>query len=191
MLSLSSNPLLQPRGQTAVESELRRLPHLRADRRHDARLTRRLFRDARKIKSAAEAVGKIPDADETLHLVVSGRFALFHFVPAVLALAAAPASRALVRTSDRVNQVLAWIVAGASEHEITEAAETNWPGAKARALIVGAMKRLAAAADADADSVRGWAIEATRHVYQQALAAADFATALRAIKQLQSMTRGR
>lgn len=98
MLTLSANPLLHPRGQVAIESELRRLPHLRADRRHDARLTRRLFRDARKIKSAVEAVGKIPDADEALHLVVSGRFALWHFVPAVLALAARPIEELRIAT---------------------------------------------------------------------------------------------
>lgn len=107
------------------------------------------------------------------------------------ATAAAAPPGALARTSDRVNQVLAWIVAGASEREITEAAEATWRGVKVGPLIISAMKRLAAAADADPDSVKGWAIESTRYVYQQSLAAGDFGTALRAVKQLHSMIRGR
>jgi hypothetical protein len=85
---------------------------------------------------------------------------------------------------DRVNQVFGWILSGASEHEINQAIETNWPGAKAKPLIVAAMTRIARTGEADPETVRGWCLEASRIVYQKALEANDLATALRAVKQM-------
>ena len=90
MLELSTGPTLRPSVNPlthGVEAEMERLPHLSGDRRHTLRGVRRNFRDARKIKSAAEAIGELPQQDEALHLAVSGRFALWHMVPAALSLA--------------------------------------------------------------------------------------------------------
>jgi len=88
---------------------------------------------------------------------------------------------------EQVNQVFNWIVAGGSEHDITEAIALNYEGAQPKPLIVAAMQRIAKSADAEPDVIRGWCIEATRHVYQRAIELGDLATALRAVKQLHSM----
>lgn len=88
--------------------------------------------------------------------------------------------------AEQINQVFNWIVAGGSEHDITEAIVTTFKDAAAPAkpLIVAAMQRIAKSADAEPDVIRGWCIEATRHVYQRAIEANDLPTALRAVKQL-------
>ena len=100
MLNLTRNPLLNPAAPSVagIESELRRLPHLAGDRRQVSRTVRRDVRDARQAKTAAEAIGKLPTPDEALHLVVSGRFALWHMVPAVLELAAQPIAELRIAT---------------------------------------------------------------------------------------------
>jgi hypothetical protein len=85
------NRLLSPRqGNRSVESieqELERKPHLASDRRlcqreHKARLV-----EARQARTARDALAELPDAEQSVHLVISGRFALFDFVPATLAMA--------------------------------------------------------------------------------------------------------
>jgi hypothetical protein len=85
---------------------------------------------------------------------------------------------------DSTAQVQAWILSGASENEIVQAIENYWPDNKPRPLLVTAMKKIAAGANPDPDSLRGWCIEATRTVYQRALESRDYGAALRAIKQL-------
>jgi hypothetical protein len=89
-----------------------------------------------------------------------------------------------VSQADRVHQVATWIIGGACEHDVAQAVETTWPDAKPKPLIVEAMKRIAKSADADPAIVKGWAIEATRSIYQKALEVADHQTALRALKQI-------
>jgi len=88
---------------------------------------------------------------------------------------------------ERVNQVFTWIIEGASEHDIADAIAKEWKDAQAMPLIVAAMQRIAKSADSEPDVVRGWCIEATRHVYQKSIEANDLATALRAVKQLQGL----
>lgn len=84
MLCLSRNPILNPRLSAAeIERQLKSLPHPISDRRLTTRQSRRRFRDARKEQSAVEAIGELPGPDEALHLVISGRFALWHMVPAI------------------------------------------------------------------------------------------------------------
>jgi hypothetical protein len=88
MLNVTPNSLLSPRPPSVgkIENEMRLLPHLAGDRGHLTQGTKRDFKDARKCKHASEAIGRLPAPDEALHLVVSGRFALWHTIPAVLAL---------------------------------------------------------------------------------------------------------
>lgn len=88
------------------------------------------------------------------------------------------------RTREPIDQVYAWILEGASEHEIIQAAAELWPDVKARPLITAAMKRIAPASGIDADRLAGWCIEATRLVYQRAIESNDLASALRAVKQV-------
>lgn len=87
MLAATPNPLLSPPPLSiaSIESELKRLPHLSADRKITRR-TRRDFRDARRCEDATAALGRLPDPDESLHLIVSGKYALWHTVPAAIAI---------------------------------------------------------------------------------------------------------
>lgn len=93
MLTLSPNPLLcpapPPRTVRSVERELLKRPHLPADRRFVRRDVKADFRDARQAQSAADAIGQLPGETESVHLVISGRFALWDMVPAALQLAGA------------------------------------------------------------------------------------------------------
>jgi hypothetical protein len=89
-----------------------------------------------------------------------------------------------VSTLEPADQVHAWILEGASEYQIAEAIEHLWPGTKPNPLMIAAMKRIAAAAEVNQDCLIGWCIEATRTVYQRAMAAGDYGAALRAVKQL-------
>lgn len=102
-LALSTNPLFNrppaPKLSVArIETELARLPHLGRDRRHETAEVRRRFHDARKAADAAEAVGRLPRADEAVHMAISGRFALWHVVPATLALAGCPIAELSIAT---------------------------------------------------------------------------------------------
>lgn len=70
-----------------VESEMSGLPHLLTDLRLERTDSCVETRDARQAKTAAEAMRRIPEANEAFHLAISGRFALWHFVPAAIQLA--------------------------------------------------------------------------------------------------------
>lgn len=90
-LLLTPNPLLSPasgpRSVATIEQELQRLPHLKGDRRLGRREHKAQLLDARGAKTAREALAELPGADQSVHIVISGRFALFDFVPASLAMA--------------------------------------------------------------------------------------------------------
>ena len=83
-----------------------------------------------------------------------------------------------------VEAVLQWMLRGGSEYEIRQAIAANFPDEQARPLIVAAGKMIENAGNPDARMVRGWAIEATRQLYQTAVNNGDLANALRAVKQL-------
>jgi len=91
-------------------------------------------------------------------------------------------------SAGQLEQVRKWIIGGGSEQEIIEAIAATYPDAKAQPLIVEAMAAIAKSADADKDIVKGWAIEATRSIYQKAVEVGDHATALRAIRQVQELS---
>ncbi len=89
MLTLSANPILAPRQPIgkhvgAIEQDLLHKPHLQADRRFSRREHKADLRDARQAKTAAEAIGKLPGPTGAVHLVISGRFALWDMVPAII-----------------------------------------------------------------------------------------------------------
>jgi hypothetical protein len=91
---------------------------------------------------------------------------------------------------DPVKQITAWIIAGHGEPDIAEAIAATWPNAKARPLIIDALKKLTeAGAEPDRDLVRGFAMEGTREIYRRAAEMGDLQTALRALKQLMELAR--
>lgn len=86
--------------------------------------------------------------------------------------------------ADQVHEVFQWILAGLTEHQLNGVIAEKWPDEKPKPLIVAAMKQVLAAGDADPAVVRGWCIEATRALYQKALAVNDFDLALKAVSQM-------
>ena len=90
---------------------------------------------------------------------------------------------------DPLRQIVQWIIAGHSEPDILDALAEQYPDAKAKPLIVAAMKQLARSADPDENIVHGFAIEGTRMIYQKAVEIGDHQTALRALKQLVELTK--
>jgi len=103
-LEPSANRLLTPaalpprRSVALIEAELRRLPHLTSDRRHLAAEVRHRTQDVRQTKIAADAIGSLPGPGDSLHLLVSGRFAMFHIIPAALTLAGCRIERLHIAT---------------------------------------------------------------------------------------------
>lgn len=95
----------------------------------------------------------------------------------------------LDKKAARVNQVFAWILSGATEHEVSEAIAAAWPDAKPKPLIVAAIQRIRESAAIDAETVTGFCVEATRDLYRRMIADGDFAGALKAIKQLSEIAR--
>lgn len=89
----------------------------------------------------------------------------------------------------QLDQVVKWILAGQSEHDIAEAVRQSWPDAEARPLIVAAATHLSDAASFDVDVVFGWCFEATRDLYRRMVEIGDFTGALRAVKQLHDLSR--
>jgi hypothetical protein len=75
----------EPR-EAEIERQLSRLPHLDRDHRLMVRNARADARDAQQARDAAEAIERLPRTDETLHLAISGRFALWDIVPGILAM---------------------------------------------------------------------------------------------------------
>jgi len=93
--------------------------------------------------------------------------------------------------AEAVEAVRSLIVSGATEHQIIAVIEKRWPDQAARPLIAKCVESIAAVASADEDVVYGWCFEATREIHRRALNADDFATALRAARQMYDMTRDR
>lgn len=87
-------------------------------------------------------------------------------------------------TPEQIHQVVKWIVQGASEHDIAEAAKNHWPEQDSRPLIVEAMKELVRSAEPSADLVQAWCFEAMREIYRQAMTAGELGVALRAVREL-------
>ena len=64
-----------------IERQLESLPHLTDDRKLMRSIENR-FKEARQAKTASELLNPMPGPREALHAIISGRFALWDFVPA-------------------------------------------------------------------------------------------------------------
>ena len=88
---------------------------------------------------------------------------------------------------ERVEQTVQWLLTGARDAEIVEAIGAHWPDQDLGQLINAAVANLAESATTEADVVRGWCFEATKHLYKQMVSIGDFAGALRAVKMINDL----
>lgn len=74
-------------GVEAIERDFNHLPHLKRDQSITARERKARIVDATRCQTASEAIGAIPGANESVHIIISGKFALWDFVPAIMMMA--------------------------------------------------------------------------------------------------------
>ncbi len=99
MLTLNCNPILHPPATIAtVEREMARLPHLKGDLRYTVKDLKSRYVDARRMKTAAEALGHFPAENEQIHMTISGRFALLDYLPAILEMTGVSADQVWLAT---------------------------------------------------------------------------------------------
>jgi hypothetical protein len=80
--------------------------------------------------------------------------------------------------------VIDWLLTGASEQQIREALESNYPEANAGDVMTSVQSHLAAAGNPDTNAVKGWAIMAYRTLYQKMLATGDYDGCRKIIKEI-------
>lgn len=102
-----SAPSLRPSGNrillakkpvAEIERELVALPHLKGDLRSQRKLAKVIARETIQARTATEAIGEIPGEGQSLHIIASGRFALWDCVPAILELSGANIDRLSIAT---------------------------------------------------------------------------------------------
>lgn len=93
----------------------------------------------------------------------------------------------MVTLEAKVNQVKAWFLEGQTAADIGEAIAHHFPNDTAAALLAAAADSFAGSARFSATAMFGFIVEATREVFRAAFAAADYSTALRALKQLNEL----
>jgi len=87
----------------------------------------------------------------------------------------------------KANQVLKWIVSGASEYDVAEAIAATFPADDQAALLLAGLRLLSESSTIDPGTLRAFAFEATKDIYRKAVEISDFPTALRALRQLQDI----
>lgn len=80
-----------------------------------------------------------------------------------------------------------WFLEGQTAADIGEAIAHHFPGETAAALLAAAADSFARSSKFSEAAMFGFIVEATREVFRSAFAAADYATALRALKQLNEL----
>lgn len=93
-------------------------------------------------------------------------------------------STAAAPTPSEVAQVKAWFIEGHPTERVGELIAENFPLADQLQLLQAVGDDLRKDAAVDRDAVRGFAINAFREIYRQAMEAGDFAAAIRAVKLL-------
>lgn len=92
--------------------------------------------------------------------------------------------------TEKVEQILKWMLAGQSEFVIAQSMAEHWPHAEPGPLITAAVDQLVkSATENDETVVTGWCFQATRFVYQKQIEIGDYTGALRAIKQMAEFAR--
>lgn len=88
-----------------------------------------------------------------------------------------------------VNNVVDWMLQGASGAQILEAINEKFPEEKPGELLRYAGEHFEMIANSDTRLIRGWCYEATRELYRRMLEVGDYANALRAVKQMRDFTK--
>jgi hypothetical protein len=89
----------------------------------------------------------------------------------------------------KVHQVLTWMLAGESDFDVVAACQAHWPDDAPKPIIAAVISQLIKSADIHPEIITGWCFEATRFLYQKLVDIGDFAGALRAVKQLEELSR--
>ena len=84
-------------------------------------------------------------------------------------------------------ETLQWLLKGHDEKQIREALAQMCPGRDPSEIMRKVVDQLQQMGGADPDVIRGWAIEATRMIYQKQVEVGDYANAMKAIKQIMSL----
>lgn len=88
MLTVADNHL-RPTANRLLSGPVKaRCPHLPTDLSIRTRDVRREYRNATQARRAIEAIERLPDEREAIHLICAGQFSLWDTVPAILSLAA-------------------------------------------------------------------------------------------------------
>lgn len=80
--------------------------------------------------------------------------------------------------------VVDWLLTGASEQQVREALQMNYPDANANDVMESVKNHLAAAGNPDVNAVKGWAIMAYRQLYQKMLSTGDYDGCRKVIKEI-------
>jgi hypothetical protein len=87
----------------------------------------------------------------------------------------------------RVAQVFLWIIQGHTHAMIVDAIAKTWPDVEPRTLVDAAQQKISQAANFNPNLVRGWCIEAYRELHARLHEMGEYASALRAVKQIKDM----
>ena len=86
--------------------------------------------------------------------------------------------------ADAAVQVFKWLIAGNGDANIREAVAEYYPREDVGAVMTRVLIGLRESAEIETDVVMGWCIESTRDLYRRMVEIGDFASSLRAVKQM-------
>lgn len=86
-----------------------------------------------------------------------------------------------------VHQIVQWLISGAPDADVCEAAATKFPDRDPKKLMDAAYSFCRAHAHPDADTVRGWVFLAARDLYRRQIEVGDFASALRTLREIEHL----
>lgn len=85
---------------------------------------------------------------------------------------------------ETVHQVIQWLISGAPDIDVREAAASKFPEHKTPAVMEAAYNFCRQHAHPDPDTVRGWVFLAARDLYRRQIEVGDFASALRTLREI-------
>ena len=88
----------------------------------------------------------------------------------------------------QINQVIEWVAAGNTEHDILTSIEEKLPGADPAKLLSAAIVKIVDDASADERAVVAWTFTAGKLVFRDAYKMGEFPAAIQALKFLQATT---
>jgi len=95
----------------------------------------------------------------------------------------------LSRNDVAANDVVDWMLQGASGAQITQALLEKYPTANVQVVLQLAGDHFEEIGKSDMQLLRGWCFEATRDLYRRMIEIGDYPNAMRAIKQMRDFTK--